>query len=71
MPSTFSLLSCWGILIYFFMLYQIGMYQPEYAHPGRYNLETKQILEFSWIINSLVVVLLATCFEVYHISAFI
>ena len=39
-PSTFYFQSHWGILISFFLLSQIGMAQPAYAHPDIFHLGT-------------------------------
>ena len=60
--STIACLSCWGILIYLFLLYQIGMDQPAYDQPGICHLGTTHmcdsfvrdcVLYFSYLSSSL------------------
>ena len=46
-PSTVSLWSCWCVLIYFFMLPQIGMDWTAYALPGRCHPGTTHIFDTS------------------------
>ena len=36
---------CWGILIYFILLYQIGMAHPAYDLPGRFHIYTTHIID--------------------------
>ena len=71
MPSTVFSQSCWCILIYLFLLSQIGMYQTAYDLLGIFHNDAKKIPDFSLRGHSLVVVSLATYFQVYHSTAFI
>ena len=65
-PSTVSRRSRWGILINFFLLYQIGMVQPVYARPRICNLGIIHIFD-SFVRGCLdYLVSLATSFQEYR-----
>ena len=66
MPSTVSNQSCWGILIYFFLFYQIGMKQPAYDKPGICNPGTTHINNTSAGNRLPLVVSLANFFQVWY-----
>ena len=46
--STVSIRLYWGVLIYFFLLPQIGMTRPAYDQQGRFHTDNKHICDFLW-----------------------
>ena len=68
-PSTFYRQSRWGIFIYFFLLSQIRMSQPDYPRPSRCNIGTTHMIDYSVRGCVPYFVSLATAFQAYHTNS--
>ena len=68
-PSTFYRQSRWGIFIYFFLLSQIRMSQPDYPRPRRCNIGTTHMIDYSVRGCVPYFVSLATAFQAYHTNS--